>query len=237
MLRSLCLRASVALSFAPAALAQTAISGTLYDGAGGPLQSGVVYHVVGAIVVPAGTTLTAGASAILKSDGQAIYVRGALLAQGTAAQPVIFSSIHDDAAGGDTNDRLGFPRFLEGDLDGLQRIDRGAHEHDNVLAAIFGDARPGGTLTLATFSLPPIHTVFLAIGAGPALELPLAPYGAFFPNLFGAYVLVPWATAGSVSFTIPLEIFTPVDLVVQEVGFAGAFERGNTSNPSFLTIR
>ncbi|MBL8897530.1 MAG: hypothetical protein JNM84_07880 [Planctomycetes bacterium] len=134
-------------------------------------------------------------------------------------------------------DLLGFPRFLDGDLDGVQRIDMGAHEHDNVLAAIFGDARPGGTLTLATFSLPPIHTVFLAIGAGSAFELPLAPYGAFFPNLFGAYVLVPWATSGSVSFSIPLEIFTPVDLVVQEVGFAGAFDRGNTSNPTFLTIR
>jgi hypothetical protein len=134
-------------------------------------------------------------------------------------------------------DILGFPRFLDGDLDGVQRIDMGAHEHDNVLAAIFGEARPGGVLTLATFSLPPIHTVFLAIGAGPELELPLAPYGAFFPNLFGAYVLVPWATSGSVSFPIPLEIFTPVDLVVQEIGFAGAFDRGNTSNPTFLTIR
>jgi hypothetical protein len=140
-----------------------------------------------------------------------------------------------DAPGG--LDSLGFPRFLDGDLDGVQRIDMGAHEHDNVLAVIFGEARPGGTLTLATFTLPPIHTVFLAIGAGPDLELPLAPYGAFFPNLLGAYVLVPWATSGSVSFPIPLEIFTPVDLVVQEVGFAGAFDRGNTSNPSFLTIR
>jgi hypothetical protein len=86
-------------------------------------------------------------------------------------------------------DILGFPRFLDGDLGGVQRIDMRAHEHDKVLALLFGEARPGGTRTLATFTLPPIHTILLAIGAGPTPELPLAPNGVFFPNPCGAFVL------------------------------------------------
>ncbi|MBL8895999.1 MAG: hypothetical protein JNM84_00145, partial [Planctomycetes bacterium] len=49
-----------------AAAAQTPLSGSLRDGAGGPLLSGVVYHVTGNLSVPVGQTLTIQAGAILK---------------------------------------------------------------------------------------------------------------------------------------------------------------------------
>ena len=36
------------------ATAQVAISGTIYDGSGGPLLSGTVYHATGHLTVPIG---------------------------------------------------------------------------------------------------------------------------------------------------------------------------------------
>ena len=99
-----CLRslAAIALASTPL-LAQVALSGNVYDGAGGPLQTGVVYHAIGSITLPAGKTLTAQAGAIVKFDGALFAIDGTLLTNGTASSPVIFTSIHDDAAGGDTN--------------------------------------------------------------------------------------------------------------------------------------
>jgi hypothetical protein len=133
-------------------------------------------------------------------------------------------------------DALGFPRHLDGDLDAAIRVDMGAYEHDNLLFAVFGDPSPGETVTLFSAALPSIHTVVLILGVGPSLELPLFNYGPLFPNLFGPYVMLNWAPNLSVPIQIPLEVFTPVQISVQSVGFAGAFDRGNTSNPSFLLI-
>ena len=48
------------------ASAQVPLSGNVSDGAGGPLLSGTVYHASGFLTVPAGTTLTIQAGAILK---------------------------------------------------------------------------------------------------------------------------------------------------------------------------
>ena len=86
-----------------ALLAQTPISGDIYDGNGGPLLSGVVYHATGNLHVPVGQTLTIQAGAIVKLSFVPITVSGTLRSQGTLANPVIITSIHDDAAGGDTN--------------------------------------------------------------------------------------------------------------------------------------
>ncbi|MBK8979091.1 MAG: hypothetical protein IPM29_24620 [Planctomycetes bacterium] len=92
-----------AASLSLAAAAQTPIGGTLYDGNGGPLRTGVVYHTTTHVTVPAGQTLTAEAGAIVKLNGHEFAVLGTFIAQGTATAPVILTSIHDDAAGGDTN--------------------------------------------------------------------------------------------------------------------------------------
>lgn len=83
--------------------AQTPITGSIYDGSGGPLLANTVYHATGNLSVPVGKTLTVQAGAIVKFNQQAFTVDGTLITNGTSTSPVIFTSIHDDAAGGDTN--------------------------------------------------------------------------------------------------------------------------------------
>ncbi len=93
-----------AAAFAGTASAQVVLSGNVSDGAGGPLLSGVVYHATGAITVPAGLTLTAQPGAIVKyGTGGFLDVHGVLDVNGTAMNPVVFTSLPDDSAGGDTN--------------------------------------------------------------------------------------------------------------------------------------
>ncbi|MCY2994691.1 MAG: SBBP repeat-containing protein [Planctomycetota bacterium] len=79
-------------------------SGTL---GGNETWSGTVVNVINqTIVVPNGLTLTIQPGAIVKLDvGAGIVVQpgGHLIADGTVAQPIIFTSIKDDSAGGDTN--------------------------------------------------------------------------------------------------------------------------------------
>lgn len=60
----------------------------------------------GRIFVPAGETLTLGPGIVFKDFVTAFdfgQVDGTLLCQGTASAPVVFTSDHDDAFGGDTN--------------------------------------------------------------------------------------------------------------------------------------
>lgn len=84
--------------------AQVPISGVISDTSGGPLLSGTVYHAA-SLTVPAGQTLTVQAGAIVKFNGpgDSLTVNGTLDVNGTSGSPVIFTSIQDDAAGGDTN--------------------------------------------------------------------------------------------------------------------------------------
>lgn len=94
---------AAALSIAPTALAQTPIAGPIFNGSGGPLLAGTVYHATGNLAVPAGQTLTIQPGAILKFNGNGLGVDGTLDAQGTVGSPIVFTAIQDDGAGGDTN--------------------------------------------------------------------------------------------------------------------------------------
>ena len=62
--------------------------------------------VTGDVTVPNGATLTIEPGAIVKFGrrlGIIVQAGGQLVAQGTVAEPIQFTSLVDDTAGGDTN--------------------------------------------------------------------------------------------------------------------------------------
>jgi hypothetical protein len=77
----------------------------------GDIPSGTVWtntevqRIVGNVRIPAGATLTIQPGTVVKfNDFQSLgmTVEGTLLSQGTAGQPIIFTTLRDDV-GGDTN--------------------------------------------------------------------------------------------------------------------------------------
>ena len=78
--------------------AQTPLAGAL----SGTLTPGV-YHTTSNISIAAGQTLTLPAGVIIKLSGHTFTVDGTLVTNGTVGNPVIFTHIQDDSAGGDTN--------------------------------------------------------------------------------------------------------------------------------------
>ena len=66
----------------------------------------IAYLLMGTVTVPAGKTLTIQPGMVVKFDAGrdfAIQVNGTLLAPGTAAKPIYFTTSYDDTVGGDTN--------------------------------------------------------------------------------------------------------------------------------------
>jgi hypothetical protein len=116
-----------------------------------------IVYTFNAITVGNGTTLTIGPGQIVKVMGT-VTVDGTLSAQGTAAQPVIFTSLHDDRAssGGDTDNDNGAISPNPGDWNTLlfkSDSTNNVLDHVEVLyAGSFGapavDAN-GGPLTLS----------------------------------------------------------------------------------------
>ncbi len=99
--------------------AQVALAGNVFDGSGGPLLGGTVYHVTSSITVPAGQTLTIQPGAIVKFAvfGSELTVSGNLIAEAPSGPPIIFSEFSDDSAGGDTNNNgpsVGVPGYWRG---------------------------------------------------------------------------------------------------------------------------
>lgn len=137
------------LSVAAAGQSPILLNGQVYDGNGGPLLTGNVYHIVsgqgwGGISVPAGQTLTVQPGVVLKVGG-AFAVGGTLLAIGTAQNRIEISSIHDDSVGGDSNGNGAITVPLPGDW---SNIDVGGTAHVEHCRIRFGGSASGATLLL-----------------------------------------------------------------------------------------
>ncbi|MDX9847943.1 MAG: right-handed parallel beta-helix repeat-containing protein [Tenuifilaceae bacterium] len=62
-----------------------------------------IAYIVGNLTIAENATLTINPGVVIKMEYM-IYVDGALIANGTESQKIIFTSLADDSAGGDTND-------------------------------------------------------------------------------------------------------------------------------------
>jgi hypothetical protein len=104
--RSLLFLISVGVLFSPEsfALADTPVTGNITTNTTWT-TSGSIYIIENAISINSGVTLTINPGVIVKfrNSSASITVNGILTAQGTATSSVYFTSIKDDAVGGDTN--------------------------------------------------------------------------------------------------------------------------------------
>jgi len=126
------------------------------------------------------------------------------------------------------------PRFLDGDLDRVQVVDRGAHEFCNVALAISGSLTPGGSATLATSGTTGLPVVVIA-GVATA-ELAAPPFGALFVDLSQPFVLFPYGTIPN-SQVFNLSSSLPVPLTVELQAAALSGNAGNLGNLLEVVIR
>jgi len=88
------------------AFTQTSVSGSIAQNTTWSLSNSP-YLVTGTVTVQSGISLTIQPGVVIKSQvsplNSTIRVKGAILAQGTQSQPIVFTSRKDDAYGGDTN--------------------------------------------------------------------------------------------------------------------------------------
>jgi parallel beta-helix repeat protein len=91
------------LNFGSSNVQGTDVSGTVYDGSGGPWTAGgSPYIVVGNVIVPAGQTLTIDPNVTVKFDGfYSLYVNGTLIAVGTGAERINITSNKTTPSPGD----------------------------------------------------------------------------------------------------------------------------------------
>jgi len=85
-------------------------------------------YYYGTLTIGSGVTLTINAGVVIKSYGANLAVNGGTLAAtGTAASPVVFTSVKDDTAGGDYNKDGNVTTAAAGDWNGISANDSASH--------------------------------------------------------------------------------------------------------------
>ena len=99
------------------------------------------------LAIPSGTSVVIPAGTVIKTEGY-ILVSGTLQAQGTATNPVIFTSLNDDSVGGDTNNDGNASSPAPGDWSQLSAQFGGRVEMDHTIVRYGGQAAYPSTLSL-----------------------------------------------------------------------------------------
>jgi|GEM_PF-4226865 len=133
-------------------------------------QAGKIYVITSDLTVGPGTTLTIEAGAIVKftdicCDKRNLFVEGTLNINGTAAQKVYFSSIYDDAIGGDTNNDGGNSQPRAGNWDNIV-FKNGSHGISNYVEIRY----PGGGAIVLDGSSPTLDHVTIKHGSWVAIS-------------------------------------------------------------------
>jgi len=107
-------------ALSPDARSQTVVSGTISSNTNWTL-AGSPFVLDGDVIIAAGVILTVDPGVVVK--GADVYhelrIIGTLVADGTGAMPIIFTSLKDDTAGGDTNGDGGLTTPAAGDWTGI----------------------------------------------------------------------------------------------------------------------
>jgi hypothetical protein len=108
--------------------------------------------------VGAGVTLTLPASCIIKSEGKPLYVDGTLVAQGTPGKLIYFTSIKDDAVGGDTDGASSVPTLKDW---------QGIYINNSRVRLAYATVRYAGK----DFGLPPKNAGLYATGSSHTVSI------------------------------------------------------------------
>lgn len=114
-------------------------------------QSGVVYIFTNNFTVGNAATLTIAPGVVLKllsacCEPRVVNVEGALNVSGTADQPVYFTSLRDDAIGGDTNNDSGNSHANAGDWGGIRFAANSQGSFTHAVIRYAGVSRTYGAL-------------------------------------------------------------------------------------------
>ena len=171
-LRGIVLAASVFFIAPFAASAATILDGVTiaasetWDIAGSP------YVIRDEVSVGTGATLTMLSGVVVKfEDGAMLTADGSVEALGTASEPVIFTSIYDDAAGGDTNGDGGATSPTSFDPWGLNfygaaRMPVSTFRHTTIRNSQYGAYVSGAKLSLKQATFEESDNGFYVDGAG-----------------------------------------------------------------------